>query len=59
MVLELTGSKCTCARPRVGSLNPSASIPSWDGGREEKAIGHIYDRVAGKEPPTHNIASRP
>ena len=22
MVSELTGSKCTCARPRVGSLNP-------------------------------------
>ena len=24
----------------------------------KEAIGHIYDRVAGKEPPTHNVASR-
>ena len=24
----------------------------------KEAIGHIYDRVAGKEPPTRNIASR-
>ena len=24
----------------------------------KEAIGHIYDRVAGKEPPSHNIASR-
>ena len=24
----------------------------------KEAIGHIYDRVAGKEPPLHNIASR-
>ena len=24
----------------------------------KEAIGHIYDRVAGKEPPMHNVASR-
>ena len=24
----------------------------------KEAISHIYDRVAGKEPPTHNVASR-
>ena len=24
----------------------------------KEAIGHIYDRVAGKEPPSHNVASR-
>ena len=24
----------------------------------KEAIGHIYDRVAGKEPPLHNVASR-
>ena len=24
----------------------------------KEAIGHIYDRVAGKEPPSHNITSR-
>ena len=34
--------------------------PLYPVGRAEErreAIGHIYDRVAGKEPPSHNIAS--
>ena len=36
-------------------------VPPYPVGTVEErreAIGHIYDRVARKEPPTHNIASR-
>ena len=36
-------------------------VPPYPVGMAEarkEAIGHIYDRVAGKEPPSHNIASR-
>ena len=36
-------------------------VPLYPVGMAEvrkEAIGHIYDRVAGKEPPTHNVASR-
>ena len=36
-------------------------VPPYPAGTAEvrrEAIGHIYDRVAGKEPPSHNIASR-
>ena len=36
-------------------------VPPYPVGMVEarrEAIGHIYDRVAGKEPPSHNIASR-
>ena len=36
-------------------------VPPYPVGTAEarkEAIGHIYDRVAGKEPPTRNIASR-
>ena len=36
-------------------------VPPYPVGTVEarrEAIGHIYDRVAGKEPPSHNIASR-
>ena len=36
-------------------------VPPYLAGMAEvrkEAIGHIYDRVAGKEPPSHNIASR-
>ena len=36
-------------------------VPPYPVGMAEErreAVGHIYDRVAGKEPPMHNIASR-
>ena len=36
-------------------------VPLYPVGTAEarkEAIGHIYDQVAGKEPPTHNVASR-
>ena len=36
-------------------------VPPYPVGTAEarkEAIGHIYDQVAGKEPPTHNVASR-
>ena len=36
-------------------------VPPYPVGTAEarkEAIGHIYDRVAGKEPPTHNVTSR-
>ena len=36
-------------------------VPPYPVGTAEvrkEAIGHIYDRVAGKEPPSHNITSR-
>ena len=36
-------------------------VPPYPVGTAEarkEAIGHIYDRVARKEPPTHNVASR-
>ena len=37
---------------------PAPPYPVWMAEERREAIGHIYDRVAGKEPPTHNIASR-
>ena len=60
-VLGLTGSKCTWVRPRVGYLNPQhlrTQLGWWKRGERREAVGHIYDRVAGKEPPKHNITSR-
>ena len=36
-------------------------VPPYPVGMTEakkEAIGHIYDRVAGKEPPSHNVTSR-
>ena len=57
MVSGLTGTRCTCARPRVESLSlPIQSGRQRRGGRP--SIYDIYDRVDGKELPSHNIASR-
>ena len=44
---------------QVGISEPP--VPPYPVGMAEvrkEAIGHIYDQVAGKEPPSHNIASR-
>ena len=47
-------------RETQGGISEPPAPPYPVGTAEERreAIGHIYDRVAGKEPPTHNIASR-
>ena len=47
-------------RETQGGISEPPAPPYPVGMAEERreAIGHIYDRVAGKEPPTHNIASR-
>ena len=47
-------------RDTQGEISEPPAPPYPVGMAEERreAIGHIYDRVAGKEPPTHNIASR-
>ena len=37
---------------------PAPPYPVGMAEARKDAIGHIYDRVAGKEPPSHNIASR-
>ena len=37
---------------------PAPPYPVGMAEARKEAIGHIYDRVAGKEPPSHNIASR-
>ena len=37
---------------------PAPPYPVGTAEARKEAIGHIYDRVAGKEPPSHNIASR-
>ena len=37
---------------------PAPPYPVGTGEVRKEAIGHIYDRVARKEPPTHNVASR-
>ena len=43
-----------------GGISEPPAPPYPVGMAEERreAVGHIYDRVAGKEPPKHNIASR-
>ena len=43
-----------------GMISEPPVPPYLVGMAEERkeAIGHIYDRVAGKEPPTHNVTSR-
>ena len=43
-----------------GGISEPPAPPYPVGMAEERreAIGHIYDRVAGKEPPSHNITSR-
>ena len=42
-----------------GISEPPAPLhPVGTAEERREAIGHIYDRVAGKEPPSHNIASR-
>ena len=48
-------------RETQGGISEPPVPPYPVGMAEERreAIGHIYDRVAGKEPPTHNIASIP
>ena len=47
-------------RETQGGISEPPAPPYPVGMAEERreAIGHIYDRVAGKEPPSHNIASR-
>ena len=47
-------------RETQGGISEPPAPPYPVGMAEERreAIGHIYDRVAGKEPPTRNIASR-
>ena len=47
-------------RETQGGISEPPVPPYPVGTAEERreAIGHIYDRVAGKEPPKHNIASR-
>ena len=40
------------------SKPPGPPYPVGMAEERREAIGHIYDRVAGKEPPKHNIASR-
>ena len=47
-------------RETQGGISEPPVPPYPVGMAEERreAIGHIYDRVAGKEPPTHNIASK-
>ena len=58
-VLGLTGTKCTCVRPKGGiSKPPEPPYPVGTAEERREAVGHIYDRVARKEPPQHNIASR-
>ena len=37
---------------------PAPPYPVGMAEARKEAVGHIYDRVAGKEPPSHNIASR-
>ena len=37
---------------------PAPPYPVGTAEARKEAIGHIYDRVARKEPPTHNVASR-
>ena len=37
---------------------PAPPYPVGMAEARKEAIGHIYDQVAGKEPPSHNIASR-
>ena len=37
---------------------PAPPYPVGTAEARKEAIGHIYDRVARKEPPSHNIASR-
>ena len=47
-------------RETQGGISEPPGPPYPVGMAEERreAVGHIYDRVAGKEPPKHNIASR-
>ena len=47
-------------RETHGGISEPPAPPYPVGMAEERkeAIGHIYDRLAGKEPPLHNIASR-
>ena len=47
-------------RETQGGISEPPAPPYPFGTVEERreAIGHIYDRVAGKEPPSHNITSR-
>ena len=47
-------------RETQGGISEPPAPPYPVGMVEERreTIGHIYDRVAGKEPPMHNIASR-
>ena len=40
------------------SKPPGPPYPVGTAEERREAVGHIYDRVAGKEPPKHNIASR-
>ena len=40
------------------SKPPAPPYPVGTAEVRKEAIGHIYDRVARKEPPTHNVASR-
>ena len=37
---------------------PAPLYPVGMAEARKEAIGHIYDRVAGKEPPSHNVTSR-
>ena len=55
----LTGTRCTCVRPRGGISEPPGPLYLVGMAEERKeAVGHIYNRMAGKQPPEHNIASR-
>ena len=46
---------------KVQGMISEPPVPPYQVGMAEvrkEAIGHIYDRVAGKKPPSHNITSR-
>ena len=47
-----------CEMQGMISEPPAPPYPVRMAEARKEAIGHIYDRVAGKEPPRHNVASR-
>ena len=47
-----------CEMQGMISESPAPPYPVGMAEARKEAIGHIYDLVAGKEPPSHNIASR-
>ena len=47
-----------CETQGMISEPPAPPYPVGTAEARKEAIGHIYDRVARKEPPSHNVASR-